>query len=92
MGLQCGARKCLLVGDPHQLRSTVISPAAVQAGFDRSVLERLMLDCRAPYSMLDVQYRMHPHIAAFPAARLFVFSWCTDSFVMSNKRRTMRVP
>ncbi len=60
-------RKCLLVGDPQQLPATVISTKAKQLGFDRSLMSRLMNDCRQPYSMLNEQYRMHPEISQWPA-------------------------
>eukprot|EP00939_MAST-03C_sp_MAST-3C-sp1_P003049 g3049.t1 len=64
-------KKILLVGDPFQLSASARSPIARRAGFERSLLQRLMdvrrdanddHDC----SMLRVQYRMHPEISMFP--------------------------
>ena len=59
-------KKILLVGDPLQLPATVISGRAASAGYDRSLMTRLMNDCGWPNHMLDEQYRMHPDIARFP--------------------------
>jgi senataxin len=61
-----GARRCVLVGDPQQLPSTVLSGAAQGVSFQRSLFERFtMLGAQA--LLLSVQYRMHPAIRAFPS-------------------------
>ncbi|KAH8091556.1 hypothetical protein JL720_5866 [Aureococcus anophagefferens] len=63
--------RLLLVGDQCQLPATVVSPLAVRAGFDRSMLSRLAAARRGAWpepAMLEIQYRMDPAIAAFPAA------------------------
>jgi senataxin len=58
--------KCLvLAGDNKQLPATVISLAARDAGYDRSLFDRL-LQRGFPSSLLTVQYRMHPQISAWP--------------------------
>lgn len=58
--------KCaVLVGDEQQLPSTVISQKAKHLGYGKSLFDRL-IQHRYPYSLLDTQYRMHPHISRWP--------------------------
>lgn len=64
-------QRLLLVGDPQQLCATVLSRRATAAGFKRSLMQRLMVDCGHPHGFLDTQYRMHPEIAAFPTQRFY---------------------
>ena len=72
---QCKPSRMMLVGDPKQLPSTVLSPRAKRFGLDRSVQERLMFGggdgARWKYQMLSVQYRMHPEISQFPSRRFY---------------------
>ena len=71
--LAAGGR-LLLVGDQCQLPATVVSPLAVRAGFDRSMLARVAAARRGAWpepAMLEVQYRMDPAIAAFPSGRWY---------------------
>eukprot|EP00611_Tribonema_gayanum_P024938 TRINITY_DN5585_c2_g1_i3.p1 TRINITY_DN5585_c2_g1~~TRINITY_DN5585_c2_g1_i3.p1 ORF type:complete len:751 (-),score=322.80 TRINITY_DN5585_c2_g1_i3:239-2491(-) len=70
IALQMRPRKCLLVGDPQQLPSTVISQRAEAAGFGRSAMERLML-CGTECTLLEDQFRMHPSISQFPSAAYY---------------------
>ncbi|KAK7241593.1 nonsense-mediated decay protein [Aureococcus anophagefferens] len=66
--------RLLLVGDQCQLPATVVSPLAVRAGFDRSMLSRLAAARRGAWpepAMLEIQYRMDPAIAAFPSGRWY---------------------
>ena len=70
VALQCRPRRLVLVGDPRQLSSTVLSRAAASAGFQRPLMERLMMSGHA-YVMLDTQYRMHPDISSFPSRRYY---------------------
>jgi senataxin len=65
--LQFQCRRCILVGDPQQLPATVISRAAADHSYSRSLFERLLHNCR-DFSMLRVQYRMHPEIRLFPSS------------------------
>ena len=60
-------QRLLAVGDPKQLPATVMSRLAERCGLNKSLHERLMYDCKWPYLMLDVQYRMRPAISAFPS-------------------------
>ncbi|CAH9085205.1 unnamed protein product [Cuscuta europaea] len=60
-----GLKHVILVGDECQLPAIVHSKVSNEAGFGRSLFERLSsLD--HPKLMLDVQYRMHPAISQFP--------------------------
>ena len=69
--LQWGPKKCLLIGDIKQLPATVISQDAKELKFSRSLMERLINDCKQPYSMLDTQYRMNPEISRFPNSKYY---------------------
>lgn len=72
-----GARRCVLVGDPQQLPSTVLSRAAKASLFQRSLFERFVSLGARPV-LLSVQYRMHPEIRAWPS-REFYDNRLTDS-------------
>jgi senataxin len=63
--------KLLVVGDPNQLPSTVLSDRAKGLGLDVSLQERLMMHCGYEFTMLDVQYRMHPEISSFPSRQFY---------------------
>ncbi|XP_075098120.1 uncharacterized protein LOC107772650 [Nicotiana tabacum] len=60
-----GLRHAVLVGDECQLYATVKSRISHEAGFGRSLLERLGSLGHAKH-LLNVQYRMHPSISQFP--------------------------
>ncbi|MEE6505419.1 hypothetical protein FKM82_005519 [Ascaphus truei] len=68
--------KLVLVGDPEQLPSTVISVKAEELGYGQSLMSRL---CRHLESagqrngvmQLTVQYRMHPDICLFPSHYIY---------------------
>jgi senataxin len=59
-----------LVGDPVQLPATVISSTALEQGYDVSMFKRLQTG-GYPVNVLDVQYRMHPEISAFPSQEFY---------------------
>ena len=63
--------RLLVVGDPNQLPATILSKRAVRLGLSESLHERLMFRCKHKYTMLDVQFRMHPEISAFPAKHFY---------------------
>ncbi|KAM0752744.1 hypothetical protein T439DRAFT_286412 [Meredithblackwellia eburnea MCA 4105] len=69
--LKYGCKRCILVGDPLQLPPTVISRAASKAGYDRSLFVRMMGTGPQSVHLLSIQYRMHPHISAFPSAAFY---------------------
>ncbi|CAN1143681.1 TPR and ankyrin repeat-containing protein 1 [Linum perenne] len=60
-----GIRHAILIGDECQLPAMVRSKAADEAGFGRSLFERLTL-LQHPVHLLNIQYRMHPFISRFP--------------------------
>jgi regulator of nonsense transcripts 1 len=56
----------ILVGDHQQLGPVVLSRAAQKAGLASSLFERLV-SLRVRPLRLEVQYRMHPCLSAFPS-------------------------
>ncbi|XP_071706131.1 uncharacterized protein [Rutidosis leptorrhynchoides] len=60
-----GLRHAILVGDESQLPAMVQSKISEEAGFGRSLFERLVLLGYKKH-LLNVQYRMHPSIIRFP--------------------------
>jgi len=63
--------KCMvLAGDDKQLPATVMSPACQKMGYGRSLFSRL-LSLNYPYSLLNIQYRMHPSISRWPRAQFY---------------------
>ncbi|WIA30316.1 hypothetical protein OEZ86_000404 [Tetradesmus obliquus] len=68
--LVMGCKQVYLVGDPVQLPATVISSTALEQGYDVSMFKRLQAS-GYPVNVLDVQYRMHPAISAFPSAEFY---------------------
>uniref|UniRef100_A0A0N5CES7 DNA helicase n=1 Tax=Strongyloides papillosus TaxID=174720 RepID=A0A0N5CES7_STREA len=56
----------ILVGDHCQLGPVVMCEKANAAGFSQTLFERLMLNGNVPIR-LQVQYRMHPAMSAFPS-------------------------
>ncbi|KAJ4844697.1 hypothetical protein Tsubulata_020673 [Turnera subulata] len=60
-----GLHRAILIGDEQQLPAMVHSKISEEAGFGRSLFERLVkLGCNR--HLLDTQYRMHPSISSFP--------------------------
>ncbi|XP_054789623.1 uncharacterized ATP-dependent helicase C29A10.10c-like isoform X2 [Prosopis cineraria] len=60
-----GSRHAILIGDEKQLPAMVKSKISDEAGFGRSMFERLILLGFEKHP-LKVQYRMHPSISFFP--------------------------
>ncbi|XP_028800616.1 helicase SEN1-like isoform X2 [Neltuma alba] len=60
-----GARHAVLIGDERQLPAMVMSKISDEAGFGRSMFERLVLLGFMKH-MLYIQFRMHPSISVFP--------------------------
>ena len=61
------APKLVLAGDHFQLPPTVLSQAAIKAGFNKSILEVAIEHLPQPI-LLNTQYRMKPAIAGFSSA------------------------
>ncbi|KAJ8629373.1 hypothetical protein MRB53_022696 [Persea americana] len=65
-----GLRHAVLIGDEHQLPAMVRSEVSREAGFGRSLFERLSFLGHHKH-LLNVQYRMHPAISSFPNAKFY---------------------
>ena len=61
-----GAEQVILVGDHRQLGPVVMNKRAARAGLKVSLFERLIALGIRPIR-LQVQYRMHPSLSAFPS-------------------------
>ncbi|KAL3110234.1 hypothetical protein niasHT_015837 [Heterodera trifolii] len=61
-----GARQLVLVGDHCQLGPVIMCKKSANAGLGQSLFERLVLLGNRPLR-LQVQYRMHPALSAFPS-------------------------
>lgn len=62
----------VLVGDPRQLPATVLSNSPeVSKRLGRSLFERLAEHSPEDVHLLNVQYRMHPRISAFPSQQFY---------------------
>ncbi|RKP11444.1 hypothetical protein BJ684DRAFT_12914, partial [Piptocephalis cylindrospora] len=64
--LVLGSKQVVLVGDHQQLGPVVMNKQAARAGLSQSLFERLVLLGVRPLR-LQVQYRMHPCLSAFPS-------------------------
>ncbi|KAI3847426.1 hypothetical protein MKW98_032752 [Papaver atlanticum] len=60
----------ILIGDELQLPAMVQSKISENAGFGRSLFERLA-SLKHDKHLLNVQYRMHPSISAFPNEQFY---------------------
>ncbi|KAI3900086.1 hypothetical protein MKW98_000986, partial [Papaver atlanticum] len=65
-----GIRHSILIGDECQLPAMVTSKVSDDAGFGRSLFERLS-SLRHSKHLLNIQYRMHPKISAFPNGNFY---------------------
>ncbi|KAK9757968.1 hypothetical protein RND81_01G197500 [Saponaria officinalis] len=65
-----GLRHAILFGDECQLPAMVKSSVSADAGFGRSLFQRLSSLGQEKH-LLNVQYRMHPSISAFPNSEFY---------------------
>ncbi|XVE91910.1 hypothetical protein REPUB_Repub01dG0052000 [Reevesia pubescens] len=65
-----GIAHSVLIGDECQLPATVLSNVSDEAGFGRSLFQRLSTLGHSKH-LLNIQYRMHPSISCFPNARFY---------------------
>lgn len=65
-----GAQHLILIGDQCQLPPTVVSEFCQTEGLGNSLFSRLCQQGVRP-TLLDTQYRMHPHICEFPSAAFY---------------------
>ncbi|KAL3835054.1 hypothetical protein ACJIZ3_009790 [Penstemon smallii] len=66
-----GIRHAILVGDEWQLPATVSSKMSEEAGFGRSLFQRLSSLGHSKH-LLNMQYRMHPSISRFPNSNFYL--------------------
>lgn len=77
MALARNAKHIIMFGDHCQLRPTIQSAVAAEAGMEISLFERLACRDKEPSSagplitLLKEQYRMHPSISHFPCAHFY---------------------
>ncbi|PKY01962.1 tRNA-splicing endonuclease [Aspergillus campestris IBT 28561] len=69
--LKYGCSKCILVGDPKQLPPTVLSKVASKFQYEQSLFVRMQANHPRDVHLLDIQYRMHPEISAFPSSAFY---------------------
>ncbi|XP_042519721.1 helicase sen1-like [Macadamia integrifolia] len=65
-----GVRHAILIGDEQQLPAMVQSKISEEAGFGRSLFERLVSLGHKKH-LLNIQYRMHPSISLFPNTEFY---------------------
>jgi predicted DNA helicase len=84
------ANRVVLAGDHCQLPPTIVSQEAERAGFGLSLLERLVtLFGPAVTRRLNVQYRMHEAIMAFPSAQFYDGTLQADDSVRGHLLRDL---
>ena len=59
-------QRYVLVGDDRQLSATVISTLATRYDYQQSLFSRLR-KCGVQVQVIQIQYRMHPEVRAFPS-------------------------
>ncbi|WCJ17640.1 P-loop containing nucleoside triphosphate hydrolases superfamily protein [Euphorbia peplus] len=79
----CGINHVILMGDECQLPAMVESNFSSEAGFARSLFERLS-SLGHPKHLLNMQYRMHPSISHFPNAKFYLNNMLDAPNVMSK--------
>jgi ATP-dependent RNA/DNA helicase IGHMBP2 len=66
-----GIKRIIVMGDPKQLRPTVLEPACSFAGYGESWLGRVFKLYPSKIHLLDTQYRMDQAILRFPNQRFY---------------------
>jgi regulator of nonsense transcripts 1 len=79
-----GAKQVILVGDHCQLGPVVMCKKAAEGGLSQSLFERLVVLGIRPFR-LEVQYRMHPELSAFPSN--FFYEGSLQNGVSAEERR-----
>ena len=79
------ADKLVLAGDHHQLPPTVLATESMQAGFQTSLMQRMVEHYEDTVTRrLDVQYRMHEQIMQFSSKHFYDGSLKSDASVASH--------
>ena len=68
--LKYECKRCVMVGDDRQLSATVISQTATRFEYQQSLFSRLR-KCGVSVKVIQIQYRMHPHIRLFPSTYFY---------------------
>ncbi|CAM8959009.1 unnamed protein product [Rhodiola kirilowii] len=86
-----GIKHAILIGDERQLPATVFSNISSEAGFGKSLFERLSTLGYHKH-LLNTQYRMHPRISYFPNSNLYSSSIVDASIVKNKKYKKVYLP
>lgn len=86
-----GCRQLILVGDHCQLGPVVMCKKAARAGLSQSLFERLVVLGIRPIR-LQVQYRMHPALSAFPSNIFYEGSLQNGVTAAERVKNTMEFP
>ncbi|CAM8956395.1 unnamed protein product [Rhodiola kirilowii] len=86
-----GIKHVILIGDQRQLPATVFSNISSDAGFGKSLFERLST-LGYPRHLLNTQYRMHPSISYFPNSNFYSGSIVDASNVESETYQKLYLP
>ncbi|PIA50211.1 hypothetical protein AQUCO_01300743v1 [Aquilegia coerulea] len=86
-----GIRHVFLFGDELQLPALVNSEVSKEAGFGRSLFERLS-SVRFPKLLLNMQYRMHREISCFPNLKFYQNKILDAPNVMSQNHEKYYLP
>ena len=66
-----GCQHLTLIGDQKQLGPVVLHPLAKKYGMNISLFERMLKLYPHLFTMLTIQYRMHPEIVKFPSEQFY---------------------
>ncbi|KAJ3087643.1 ATP-dependent helicase NAM7 [Quaeritorhiza haematococci] len=89
--LVLGAKQAVLVGDHQQLGPVILNKKAARAGLSQSLFERLVILGIRPIR-LQVQYRMHPCLSAFPSNMFYEGSLQNGVTVQERLRKNVDFP
>eukprot|EP00357_Protocruzia_adherens_P001695 CAMPEP_0115019440 /NCGR_PEP_ID=MMETSP0216-20121206/29450_1 /TAXON_ID=223996 /ORGANISM="Protocruzia adherens, Strain Boccale" /LENGTH=976 /DNA_ID=CAMNT_0002390921 /DNA_START=79 /DNA_END=3010 /DNA_ORIENTATION=- len=86
-----GAKQVVLVGDHCQLGPVIMCKKSAQAGLNHSLFERLICLCVRPIR-LQVQYRMHPCLSAFPSTTFYEGSLQNGVTISERQYQSIEFP
>ncbi|CAK7269654.1 ATP-dependent RNA helicase [Sporothrix epigloea] len=89
--LVLGCKQVVLVGDHKQLGPVIMNKKAAKAGLNQSLFERLVKLGFSPIR-LNMQYRMHPHLAEFPSNMFYEGSLQNGVTIQERLRRDVDFP
>eukprot|EP00624_Nannochloropsis_granulata_P003451 evm.model.NODE_27464_length_8211_cov_20.026672.1 len=84
-----GCKQLVMVGDHCQLPPVITCKKAAKAGLTQSLFERLIILGHRPHR-LQVQYRMHPCLSAFPSNMFY--EGTLQNGITEDERASDRVP